>query len=181
MSSFDDFCGDLIEQAKHFLEKSKRPENDDAFRAYLNASLLLSMSALEAYINGISSELLHMPKISVLERSILAEKEYHLKNGRFELKSTLKIYRTTDRIVYIYRKFSNNTLNGDDHKWWIKLKESIKLRNDIVHPKEEVVLKVESVQKALEAVIECINVLCLAVNDVKFPKHNRGLQSIYDF
>lgn len=181
MGTFDSFCGDLIEQAKRFLEKSKEDTNPDGKRAYLNSSLLLAMSALEAYVNGIANELIHMSDISILEESLLSEKDIELKNGEFRLKNQLKIYRTTDRIEFLHKKFTTKTIKEEKLDWWTPLKQSIELRNKIVHPKEKVDLTVEKVEKALISIIDCINSLYIIVYDKKLPIYNRGIDSKYDF
>lgn len=184
MSDFDDYCADLIEQSKRFLEKSRESQsgNQDAYRAYINSSLLLSMSALEAYINGISSEIMLMGNLDTLDKSILSEQQYHFDKGKFKIRpKALKIYRTVERIEFIYTKFKGKSIDGSKELWWNDLNTSIKLRNDIVHPKEKVTLEISHIEKAILSVINCVDSLCKAVYDKPFPKTNIGLQSKYTF
>ena len=53
MSAFDTFSAQLWEEAKRFFEKSKEATDEQSKTAYNHSSILIGMSALEAYINGI--------------------------------------------------------------------------------------------------------------------------------
>lgn len=181
METFDDFCTDLIEQAKRFLEKSIDSNDKVAKRAYLNASLLLTISALDAYINGISTELLHIQKLEIIEKSILSEREYGLKKGKIELSNKLKIYRTIERIEYLHFKFTKKHIDGNEHKWWPDLTYAIDLRNKIVHPKENVILTAKHVESAINSVLSCVNCLYNSIYGKGLPLFSIGIKSRYEF
>ena len=181
MDNFDSFCTDLLEQAKRFLEKYKETNNKDAKRAFLNSSLLLTISSLEAFVNGISSELMHIPQLTILEKSILSEKEFTIKKGKFELSNQLRIYRITERIEFLYFKFTKKQLRGNEYQWWTDLLNSIDLRNKIVHPKEDIVLTQNHVETAIYSVLSCVDNLYQAIYSKKLPMNPLGLKSRYDF
>ncbi len=56
MEKFDSFCYSLLDESKRFLEKAKSEKEQININAYLHASLLLSISSLEAFINGIADD-----------------------------------------------------------------------------------------------------------------------------
>ena len=57
IENFDNFSNTLFNEAKFLLEKAKLSLPPDIKSAYLHSRLLLGMSALEAYVNGIALEL----------------------------------------------------------------------------------------------------------------------------
>lgn len=105
MTNFDFFGEMLFEEAKFYLEIAKNKKNvmgEEA--AALHASLLLAMSALEAYINAVAEELVNTFELNIFEKSILAEKDIKLHKGTINLGNGLKMYRLIDRIAFIYSK-----------------------------------------------------------------------------
>lgn len=77
MKEFDFFGEMLFEEAKYYLEIAKSEENGSEHQiSSLHASLLLSMSALEAYVNAVSEELVSNFHLDIYEKSLLSEKKY---------------------------------------------------------------------------------------------------------
>lgn len=67
------------------------------------------MSALEACLNSMAEELLIEPygdSYTVYERALLLEKEVRFERGEYYLSNSLKISRITDRIEFLYYKFT---------------------------------------------------------------------------
>ena len=181
MTDFDEFCSSLLEESKRFFEKANETNNKNAKHAYYHASILLGISSLEAYINGIASDIVLLKDISLIEKALLSEKEIEFKKGSFKVTNRLKIYRLSDRIEYLYKKFSNNQLDSEEEEWWIDLKMSLLLRNDLVHPRNEVIIKKKQVEKLLKSVIDCLACLSKFIYDKEFPFKNLGLQSKLTF
>lgn len=181
MAAFDDFSGLLLEEAKRFLEKIKETKDEDAKTAYIHSAVLIGISALEAYINGISQELVNFHATPIHERAILGEKEVELKNGEFVLTERLKIQRLTDRIQYLYFKYSKTYLTGESETWWGPLKQSLKVRNSLVHPKEEITISEDEVTLLIESVIECLLRLSKIIYKKEYPFRKMGLQSKLTF
>jgi len=181
MAEFDDFSALLLEEAKRFHEKIDEDTNEDAKTAYIHSAVLIGISALEAYINGISQELMNFPKTPIHEKSLLGEKEIELKNGEFILTERLKIQRLTERIQYLYFKYKKTHLTGESEEWWGSLKQALKVRNNLVHPKEEVTISKEEVKQLLESVISCLLCLSKIIYKKEFPFRNMGLQSKLTF
>lgn len=178
MNEFDQFCSELLEQSKRLLEKAKEEGDPEGKQAYNNAGLLMSICALEAYINGIAEEVCLVVDYPLQLKGALLEKEIRLDGGEFYLSNTLKMARLTDRIEILYKKHGQKTFS---ETWWITLKRGIDFRNKIVHPKESVVITTELLEQVILAVIECLKALYKAVYNRPFPKGNLSLVSRFNF
>ena len=182
MSEIDHFSVYLLEQAKRFLEKAQDTSDEDGRTAFVNASLLIGVSALEAHVNAIADELLETWKeLEVLERSILSEREFSLDNGEFELVQKLKMYRLIDRVEFIFRRFGKRRPLDKHEKWWSQLSDALKLRNELVHPKQRITLSVKNVENSLRGILEAINALYLSLYDSPYPGYRRALDSNLSF
>jgi hypothetical protein len=180
MTDFDQFSDDLLEQSKRFLENAKNCSNPEARNAYLNASLLISVSSLEAFINSIVDDFSESEQFTLNEKAFLQEKEIEIKNGEFLLSNRLKMSRLTERIEVLAAKFVRN-VKYKKEAWWQLLKEGISIRNDIVHPKKNKSIEVEQVERTLMSIIHCVDFIFKSVYGKGFPSLNMGLQSKYDF
>jgi hypothetical protein len=180
VSTFDEFSSNLLEEAKRFFEIAKDSGDLMARRAYLHASLLLSISSLEAFVNGIAIDFKNFSGLSLHEKAFLEEKQIMLKNGKFFITDQLRMTRLTERVEFLFVKF-NKALLDKQSKWWQNLKEGISLRNNMVHPKEYHDIEDKQIQATLLAVIECINNLFRAVYRKKLPSFNMGLNSKLNF
>jgi hypothetical protein len=180
MTEIDVFSRALLEQAKRFLEKAEEVTAEEERAAYLHAALMLAFGALEAHVNSIADDFLVRPELNVLERSILSEREYKLRRGKFELTDNLKMYRLEDRIEFIHHTFSSNELDKGS-AWWSKLKEGMDLRNRITHPKEHIEITVENVRNAIQAIIDSLDALYMAVYRKGYPPARRSLKSTLSF
>jgi hypothetical protein len=180
MSKFDEFSSNLLEEAKRFYEIAKEKRDLPARKSYLHASLLLSISSLEAFVNGIASDFKNSSCLSLHEKALLEEKQIVLKDGEFLITNQLKMSRLAERIEFLFVKFNKSLLNKRS-KWWQNLKEGISLRNNMVHPKEYHDIKDKQIETTLLAVIECINNLFIAIYKKKMPTFNMGLNSKLNF
>lgn len=181
MKDTDKFSKELLEESKRFLEKAQsRDESEEGRKAYLHAALVLGFSALESYVNGIADEMLLRKELTVLERSILDEKEISFDDGEFKLTSKLKIYRLEDRINFLYKKYAGEPINTTE-SWWSDLKSGLKLRNEIAHPKSSPIINLDNTEKALKAIIKTIDALFVAVYKDNFILSKKGLKSTLSF
>ena len=181
MNTFDIFASQLWEEAKRFNEKAIEDKDSSSKDPYFHAALLIGMSALEAYINGICEDLLANPNIPLHEQSILSEKELEFDCGEFRVGGKLQMYRLTDRIEFLFFKFSKIKINGNTHSWYGNLKSSIKLRNNLVHPKESVRVTESNTKLLMESVKECLQQVSKAVYGKEFPFIRLELQSKLTF
>jgi len=180
MSTFDDFSSNLLEESKRFFEIAKENSDLMARNAYLHASLLLSVSSLEAFVNGIAIDFKNASRLSLHEKAFLEEKQISLKNGEFVINDQLKMSRLIERIEFLFVKFDKSLLDKRS-KWWQNLKEGISLRNNMVHPKEYHDVEDKQIEATLLAVIECINNLFKAIYKKNLPSFNMGLNSKLTF
>lgn len=177
MAAVDDISGVLLEEAKRFLEKAQAEDNSAGKTAYLHAALNLGFCSLEAHVNAIADDFLTRKDLSLLDGSILSEKDIRFSDGEFIIdEGKLKIYRLDDRIQFLYRRFSGKPL---DRKlsWWSELQSAQKLRNKLAHPKDAPVIDERSVSHGLQSVLDTIGALYKAIYKRKFPGSSRGLQS----
>ncbi len=180
MSAFDEFSSNLLEEAKRFYEIAKNNPDSITNKAYLHASLLLSISSLEAFVNSIAIEFKNASALSLYEKAFLEEKKIILKKGEFLITDQLKMSRLIERIEFLFTKFNKDLLDKRV-QWWQHLKTGISLRNNIVHPKEYHEIKNNQIEATLLAVIECINNLFIAIYKKKLPSFNMGLDSKLNF
>lgn len=176
MSDFGVFCNTLLEESKWLLENSKKVESQKK-NAYQHASLLLSISALEAFINGIADDFAQSSALSLLEKSLLLEKDITFDRGEYELSARLKISRLTDKIEFLYRFFSKTAIDKSSSIWWSNLQTGIDLRNKIVHPKEMAAISLMQLENTILAVINCVDDLFKIIYKRGLPDLNLGLQS----
>jgi hypothetical protein len=179
MPSFDEFSRQLLEEAKRFLEKAKGTD-DPGRSAYLHAALTLGMYALEAHVNSVCDDFLTRPDLTILDRSILSEKDYQLLHGEFKVTDRLKMYRLEDRIEFLFRRFSK-TLLDKQASWWGQLQAAFCARNNLSHPKAVSTLTCDSVERDLRSVIEALEALYKAVYKKRFPPRSRDLDSMLNF
>lgn len=176
INTFDEFTEKLFNEAKYLFELANETDNIDIERTYLHASLLVGMSALEAYINSISMELCDGFELNIFEKAMLSEKEIRFNNGEFQTTNHLKMVRIINRIELIYCKFSHEHLN-DSATWFSDIKQAIQLRNDLVHPKNNINITKKQIKNVLNSILSTIDELYLAVYKTHVPILNYGLQS----
>lgn len=180
MDNFDQYSVDLLEEAKRFLELAKKKQGTAGEKAYLHAALLISISSLEAFVNGIADDFKDSNAFNVCEKAFLEERELTLEKGKFKITNRLKMTRLIERIEFLFQKFKPNSLSKDA-EWWSKLKDGISLRNAIVHPKEFSDIQYKDVEFTIRAVISCINQLFLTIYKRSFPSISIGLESKLNF
>jgi hypothetical protein len=176
----DQFAAQLLEESKRFLEKSKLETSLDGQEAYFHAALLLAFAAFEAHINSIADDFLVRDDLSILDQSILSEREFVLSEGRWVLTDRLRIYRIEDRIQYLQEKFSTTPLDKSSFAWG-HLQEGLRLRNRLTHPKQAEPISAEHVSRAIESIIESLDCLYMAIYKRPFPAARRSLDSTLSF
>lgn len=181
MSDFDAFAFGLLEQAKRFLEKAKDESDQDGQAAYLHAAVMLSFAAIEAHVNGIGEEMSTRKQVSLHDKGILLEQEVRLKNGHFELASTLKMVRLEDRLLFMIQLFSGKDLDRQQSQWWSRFSTAVALRNGITHPRALVTVTLENATAAVGAVVEAIDALYMAAYRKRYPAARRRLGSKLNF
>ena len=181
MSEVDEFCKNLMEEAKRFYEKAQAETDDEGKKAYLHSALLLAYASLEANVNAIADDFSIREKdLTILEQSILFEKRYEINNGKFELTNNLQMYRLEDRIQFLYHRFARKPINRDS-EWWNDFKEGMNVRNKLTHPKEVIQISESMIKKYLIAIINALDEIYKAIYRRSYPLAQRGLDSNMDF
>ncbi|WP_152650546.1 hypothetical protein [Demequina aurantiaca] len=173
----DGFSIRLLDEAKRFLEKAEVASGDEQ-DACLHAALIVGFSALESHLNGIAEELSSRTNTDLLHKAILLEKDIKIENGVWNLGKD-KFYRLEDRIAFLAAEYSGKAPSA--FTWWSSLRDGMKVRNSLVHPRDAIVLKLSDVQRFLGAIVEALNDIYLGVFKKGHPSFNRGLQSTMSF
>jgi len=176
MAEIDQFASLLFEEAKRFLELSLSHNTEEGRTAYLHAALSIGVSSLEAHLNAISEEMLLKRDLSILDRSILTELDYSLKNGEYILTNNLKIYRILERYEFLHNRFGRLKLDKNQN-WWSKLSNALEARNNLIHPKKNIKITEEIVKSALEGILNALDSIYFSLYKKKYPSIRRKLQS----
>jgi hypothetical protein len=176
----DGFALSLLEESKRFLEKARSAPNDVGRNAFLHSSLLLAFCSLEAHVNAMAEDFASEMKLTAHELGVLKEREVRLENGKFQLKNTLKMVRLEDRIKFLCRRFSRKPVDFSA-PWWSGLLNAMELRNALTHPKGQVLIDVSAVGCAIEAIIDTLDALYVAILLQPFPMVRLRLDSTVDF
>src|SRR4051812_553998 len=129
MEEMDAFAASLFEEAKGFLEKARSSSDPVARTAFAHAALLLGISALEAHVNAVADEMGLRIDLTVLDRSILEERDFGLEKGRFDVTNKLKMYRLEDRLLFLFARFGKKS-EPTSAPWWARLKDGVSARNN---------------------------------------------------
>lgn len=179
MSDIDAFAASLLEESKRFYELAIESNGGPGEQPNLHAALMLAFCSLEAHVNAVADEVAIRSGISVHDQALLLERVVELKKGTHSLHpKALKISRLEDRIFVLHRL---GIKPNPDGAWAAGLASATDLRNKLTHPKVAPAITTGSVRKALEAVIETIDALYVAVYNRRFPAANRRLASRLDF
>lgn len=180
MADIDDFATQLLEEAKRFVEKAKDFPGSGAESANLHAALILGFCALEAHVNAMALEIELVSSLTIHERALLLERDVRLVNGVFEMGNGLKMAKLEDRIQLLHRLIPGKQLDREV-PWWSALGNAVALRNELTHPKAAASIRRDAVERALQAIVDTVNSLYLAVYGRKFPAASLGLQSRLTF
>ncbi|MGO4618571.1 hypothetical protein AB4Z34_01550 [Ensifer sp. 2YAB10] len=175
MSDFIDYSKDLMETAKGFREKASAASDDGLKQAYLRAALLHAFSFLEAHLNYMAEHFETSPMFTLHERGILLEREIVFENGAFSMTAKTKFSRLTDRIELLLFKCSVDLAQAKG-TWFSKLKDALKVRNALVHPREAHSLSEEQLTAAMRAILEGVDTLYRAVFKKNLPYTKKGIE-----
>jgi hypothetical protein len=181
VDNIDQFASTLLDEAKRFLERAKDNNGGSAEAPNLHAALMLAFCSLEAHVNAVADELSQRSDLSIHEKGVLLERDVQLIDGAFQMSPKLRIARMEDRIELLHVRFSKTGGMNLEAPWRSKLSGAIDLRNKLTHPKSIPKITIGAIEKAIEAVIETINALYLALYGRPLPAASFGLASTLDF
>lgn len=174
MSEFEAYSNELLVSAKKFLEGAKSGCAPSEKQRLLRSALTHSFFFLEAQLNYLASHFSNSSDFSVLEKSLLSEKEVALIKGEFSLINKPKFYRLEDRIEFLLARFTPN-LEVSKGTWFSELLMAIQIRNRLVHPKEAHQISEQEVERSLLAVLDCLSAMYVAIFAKPFPPAALGL------
>ncbi len=174
MSEFEAYSNELLRSAKRFLEEAKEKEGKAEKQRLLRSALTHSFFFLEAQLNYLAAHFAASPEFSIVEQSLLSERDLALEKGRFVLTNKTKFYRLEDRVEFLLARFSAD-LEGSKSTWFSDLKSSVKVRNRLVHPKEAHSISETEVEKAILAVLDCLSAMYSVIFGKPFPPASLGL------
>jgi hypothetical protein len=177
VANIDAFARQLWEEAKALLEKSRATTQPASKQAYLHAALNLGFCAFEAHVNAIADDFLTRQDLSPHERSILAEKKIEIENGEFRVSNQFQLYRLEDRLLFLCHRFSKKAPLDRTAAHWGMFKQALDLRNGLTHPKTPPTVTEKSVERALQAILELLDVTYQRIYRKKYPAWKRGLES----
>jgi hypothetical protein len=178
--SVDEAFVTYFEDAKAFLDMAVSRQKEGSNRsseAYCRASLLVGFASFEAFLHSVSLDFLDSqhPDLSVHDKAFLREKDVSLdKDGCFSVSESNKFARLEDRIIFLYRRFSGKKFDRTK-SFWSLLQTGIKVRNEIVHPKECQTIAPKTVAQTLGAILEAMNYISVGIYRTKLPIASRGL------
>jgi hypothetical protein len=181
MNNIDVLASTLLEESKRFLEKAQESHASIAEHAFLHAALSLGFSSLEAHINSIIDDQLVRTDLTIHERGFLSERKVDLRQGSLCLQESLQMQRIDERIALLWTRCSVNPPFDYQSPSWSHLKEGLKLRNALTHPREAMELTVEKVGRSISAIVDIIDTAYLRIYGKPLPAKNRGLQSSLNF
>ena len=174
MSEFEAYSNELLTSTKKFLQEAKANDVKTEKQRLLRSALTHSFFFLEDQLNYLASNFATSADFSVVEQSLLTEKDVALIKGCFVLTDKKKYYRLEDLIEFILTRFSTD-LEASKSGWFSDLSSSIKVRNRLVHPKEAHNISEDEVEKTLLAVLGCVSEMYSAIFGKKFPPAALGL------
>jgi len=177
VAEIDAFATQLLEEAKAFLERGRAISDVGVKEAYLHAALNLGFCSLEAHLNAIAEDFLTLPNLSPHERSVLSEKKVDLEHGEFCITKHAQIYRLEDRLLFLCHRFSKKAPLDRRASYWGQFKEALDLRNGLTHPKVPALMTEASVERALLAILQLLDVTYRRIYGKRYPGRKRGLQS----
>lgn len=163
--NLDKFVKDLINDSKYFLDQAKESNEEKMKLRYIRAVITTIWSALEGWINCVSSDFVLLPekKLQLHEKAFLSEKKFELtKKGEFKITKRDQYNTIEDKILFLLKRFGNYEINKNS-KLWNNFKITKKLRNGLVHPKlgkiETKNLTIKNAEIAINSVIDMLKLL----------------------
>lgn len=161
----NEFVKDLISDSKYFLDQAKDNKKEIIKLRYIRAVITTIWSALEGWINCVSSDFVLLPeeKLKLYEKAFLLEKKLLLtEKGEFKITNQDQYNRIQDKILYLLKRFGNYEVDKGS-KLWNNFKTTKKLRDGLTHPKSELLetksLTIKNAEVAIDSVVEMLKLL----------------------
>ena len=178
MTDLSGFSRNLLESAKFFLQQGKRERKGKRKQACFRAALYHSLAYVEAQVNDIAEHFTASGPFTMHELGFLLEKVITLKQGRFVMDGSLKMSRLTDRIDLLANHFGEDPVELPRYEL---LKDALRRRNALSHPKADIELTDAEVVAAIEASVSVCSRLAKCIFGKDLPYADRGLDPTSDY
>ena len=154
---------EYLEDAHYFAIEAKEKAEAREAKRYYRASVFYVASALEAFLNYISSILIQSD-LQQCEIALLTDRKFRLNNGRFEVSDIFQLHGIEDKVKFLIFKY-NPSFDFEHFAAWSQFIEFKDFRNAIIHPTheyDEIELDEyrSKIRMGLSAIIEIIGLLC---------------------
>jgi hypothetical protein len=160
--------------AKWFFKCGSESSDKVKQQAYYRAAIFHAFAFLESQVAIIGEHFKSSHVMTVHEKAMLLERPVKFRAGGFHMTTGTKFYNLEEKMELLVKKFNQEIIT--EAHWWSKLQTSIKIRNSIAHPKEDVFLTKPQCLMALTCVLNCIASLYLAVFKKKLPYLSLGVE-----
>lgn len=145
-----DFIFTLFEDSKSFLNSAKvSVANSELTGRYSRASVLVAWAAFEGWINKTCSDFADTSQnLSISEKGFLLEKKVEIKSGKFIVCNSDKYESTENKVAFLLNQFANCRIDKSTVHWQ-NFKLSKELRDSIIHPKKDRILKLSTKEAEL--------------------------------
>lgn len=128
-----------LSDASHFIERAKMSSgdlgDDEKIREY-RASIFLTASALESFVNYIGETFCENSSLTLHERNFLNDIQTEVDPKKGTLVEREKYQSLENKIRYLISKFNINHLNIATLPEWSQFKEFKIFRDQLVHPRD---------------------------------------------
>ena len=122
-----------LEDAYEFYEQASHQEEDNVSKRLYRASIFTLISAVESYVNYVSSSFEEAKTLEPYEEAFLTDKKISFEQNKVVLKT--EFYYLEQKIKFLLCKFNSEFDFNNVH--WQRFVEVKKFRNKLVHPKND--------------------------------------------
>ncbi|WP_283176139.1 hypothetical protein [Gemmobacter sp. 24YEA27] len=162
-----------FEFSKALLDRAKKASDPETEKSFSEMAIAAAFSCLEGMLTHIFEHFIESKGFDVFEQSIMQEKAVKLVRGRPCL-SEQRFQSIDDRLQYLFWRFSGEDFDRGK-AWWPNFANAVNIRNGIMHPKKEGMVKSRDAEQAVLAIIDALDDLMLTVFGTKWPKANKGI------
>lgn len=170
---------DYLKDSRHFFDGAESATHlDDAKRQY-RASVIIGMSALEAYVNYLADTFAQSSVYPHYEVAFLSDRKFGVDDDRFDILDQFEFHRIEEKLRFLLKKYVPS-FDFEQEKHWAQFLAFKKFRDSIAHPRfdEDQTTKSEysqQIKRGLDAVISLIDILCQGIFQKPLRKNIKDL------
>ncbi len=156
-----------LEDAGAFVELAEAQSDDLLAKRYYRASVILTVSAVEAFINYIGDMFSHGEAHPLHEVAFLTDRKFGPKHGEFTILDQPEYQRLNDKLRFLFQKYAP-AFDMAKEPAWSEFQVFKKFRDSIVHPhhEEESATRADykdQIGRGLGATAKLIDALCRGI------------------